>query len=51
MFKTAFLQRMSITSKPLTTDFSLNPGNNPQRSEGLKAIVTVELAAQNVGQI
>ena len=56
MFKTVFLQKMSITSKHyLTTDFSLTSANNSELSTfipvSLKSIVTVELTAQNAGQL
>ena len=52
MFKTAFLQKMSIISKPYDRFFS-NFGSELSRlmCASLKSIVTVELAAQIAGQI
>ena len=45
MFKTAFLQKMSILSKPQASEVS------SFISASLKSIVTVELAEQLAGQI
>ena len=55
MFKTEFLQKMSATSKPYNRFFSnfrkLASELSSFISASLKPIVTVELAAQNDGQI
>ena len=56
MFQTAFLQKLSIISKPYDRFFSnfskLASEHSSFMSESLKSIVTVELASKNTaGQI
>jgi len=52
MFKTAFLQKMSIISKPYDRFFFFFFSElSSFISASLKSIVTVELAAQKAGQI